>query len=253
MRKGEIALERRISSGVPMSTKAMLDRPAWRKALEKSIGWPSFQKVMGRSAEAGAEGAAIALLEKSDPLETAAYSAGAQGVLGGALQAVQHKFHPFKGGGRLFNLAVNSGVLTTLFYTMDVAMPGQAKDYEAQRDAAQKVLWGYGIGAGTALLAGRARSGMISASVPGGKVGRSVVDTIASAPRNMMQSMLADYAGSDKEKRADIKAKVTAFYENSDKLSEEDMRNVLAAFNSGNKDRFIGELDKVTKGLGAAQ
>lgn len=248
LRRREVAVEHKIERGTPMSQKAMYNRADWKKALDSSAGWNSFQKVMGRTVEAGVEGAGIALLHEGDPMETAAYTAGAQGVLGGTLQAMQHKWLPIKGAGRLANLAINSAILGQLFYVADIALPGPAKDYEATKAAAQKAIWGYGLGAATGLVAARARSGMISAAAPG-KSGPLVMDALASAPRNMMQGYLEDYISSDEGKRASLRDKLTVFHNNIDSISEEDLRAVTAAFGA-DKDRFYRELDRVTKGLG---
>ena len=247
LRRREVAVEKKIDRGMPMSQKAMFNRADWKKALDRSTGWNSFQKVMGRTVESGVEGAGIALLHNGDPVETAAYTAGAQGVLGGTLQVMQHKWLPIKGAGRLANLAINSAILGQLFYVADIAMPGPAKDYEATKAAAQKAIWGYALGAATGLVAARSRSGMISAAAPG-KHGPEVMDVLASAPRNMMQGYLEDYISSDEGRKASLKEKLSKFYSNIDNISEEDLRAVTAAFGA-DKDRFYRELDRVTGGL----
>lgn len=247
LRRREVAVEKKIERGTPMSQKVMYNRADWKKALDNSVGWNSFQKVMGRTVESGVEGATIALLDGGDPLETAAYTAGAQGVFGGALQAAQHKFLPFPKAGRVANLAINSAILSGLFYTIDTALPGEARDYEASKAAAQKVLWGYALGAAAGAVSARSRSGMVSAAAPG-KSGPHVMDALSSAPRNMMQSVIADYVNSDEGARAGLRDKLTKFYNNIENLSESDLRAVTAAFNA-DKERFYRELDRVTGGL----
>ena len=243
LRAGEVAVEKAIKHGVPVSAREPMLVPGdWRKAVKQSPGFNNLKKLLARTGEAGAEGAALAILHEGDPVQSAAFTAGTQFVAGGAAQGLMHKFVTLPKMGRVANFAINVAAMSQLLYLADVALPGEAKDYEAQRGSAQKLIGGYLVGGALATVSARGRSGMASVNTP------RLTDALASAPRNAMQSYIVDYLNSDAAKKQDFKGKMATLYSNMDKLSESQLRNLSAAFGAG-KERFYKELDEVTKGL----
>jgi uncharacterized protein YjbJ (UPF0337 family) len=242
LRKFEYGAAKNVAKGktlyeaAPFASKADL-----LQTVSQSPGFNAFKRGLGRTGEAGVEGAALGLLHNQDPVEAAGFTAGAQGATSMVSDILTRKF--VKLPSRVATFAVNAGVLSAALYGLGVALPGEVKDYEAQKGAVQKMLWGYGLGGIIATVSTRGRSGAVSASMP------HVIDALASAPRNAMQSVMIDYLNRDPAKRQDLQTKITTMYQNLDKLSQQQIRDLSAAFNSGNKDRFLTELDKATKGL----
>ena len=125
--------------------------------LLQSPGFNALLRGAGRTAEAGLEGTAIALLDDKDPASAAAFSAGAQGVVSFGTEALMRKFAKLPS--RVATLAVNGGILTGVIYGLGVLGPGELKDYEAQKAAVHKMILGYTLGAGLSIVGSRARSG----------------------------------------------------------------------------------------------
>jgi hypothetical protein len=238
LRAKEVDLGRKIAHGKTMyESWPFLNKLERAKVLNQSPGYNLFKRGLGRAGEAGVEGATLGLLHGGDPVESAFFSAGAQGMMSAATDVFTRKF--FKMPSRVATFAVNGGILTGVLYAADVALPGQAKDYEAQKTAAQKMLWGYGLGGLTALMSTRARSGFVSATAP------HIADALGSIPRNAMQSILTRYLGSAPAERKTMKAKIEAMYSGLDKYTLPQLRELSDAFASGNADRFFTTLKRI--------
>jgi hypothetical protein len=228
----------------PLTVAAFRGPTHAKNATKRSQTFVKFMRGTNRVAEAGAEGAALALLQNKDPMEAAAFTAGAQGTLSGITEGVTRKWINFGGApGKLTGLALQVAGLSYALYALGVAAPGGVKDYEAQHTAAQKVLLGTMIGMATGGFSSRARSGYVSSRAP------YLADAFGSAPRNVMQQVIVDQLSKPAADREGLTAKLKLLMENADKISPEGLRNLSAAM-SANKDRFLSELDKITKGLG---
>jgi hypothetical protein len=241
LRAFEYGTTKQINKGQTLYEMApYADRAARSKVLMQSPGFNALLRGAGRTAEAGLEGTALALLEDKDPATAAAFSAGTQGLVSAGTEGLMRKFTKLPS--RVATLAVNGAILTGAIYGLGVLAPGEIKDYEAQKAATHKIILGYTLGAGLSLFGARARSGANSVDFP------RLTDALASAPRNMMQKIMIDYLNSDETKRMELKGKLTSMYNNLDKFSEGQLRDLSAAFNSSTE-RFYNELDKATKEL----
>lgn len=242
IRKVALAAEKRIAAAKTLPAAKVFETPAdVVKAVESSPGWLKFRRGLGRTAEAGVEGATLGLLHDQDPVKAAGYTAGAQGTLSALTSVLTHKLINIPGGPAA-NFAVNLMLMSSLIYGVKVALPGQVKDYEAQKDAAQKVLIGTTLGAVTAAASTRDRTGRLSALAP------KIMETVSSAPRNAMQSLLVQYAGSDTSARQVLENKFKLLQDNVERVTEPQMRDLNASLSRG-KDAFLTQLDKITKGF----
>lgn len=252
LRDIEYLSTRNINKGKTIYESLPFRSPArFRQVVKQSPGFNALKRGLGRTAEAGLEGAAISLLNNGDPLEAAGFTAGTQAGTSFVGDILTRKYAKLPS--RVATFAANAGIMTGVLYAAGVALPGEVKDYEASHAAINKMLWGYGLGGLLAGVSARARTGATSsASV----TSQYMADALGSVPRNAMQAVMVDWLQKPEAQRMDLQKKILTMYENIDKLAEGPkgtLNNLVAAFNSGKPERFYNELDRALATLEAAQ
>lgn len=211
------------------------------KRIYASPAWLKLQRGTGRVVESFSEGAVLGMLQERDPIKSAAYTGGAQAVLGGTTGVLLHNWAKgaFPKAGPAVSLAANVLALSGVAYVAGTVLPGQIKDYEAQKAAAQKIIGSWLVGAVTGSVSARARTGSLSAAAP------KLVDALASAPRNTLQSYLIKYLGSDEAGRRVLEQRLQQLQETLPNLSKEQADRVWAAFGRGS-DALEREMQRIT-------
>lgn len=154
---------------------------------------------LGRSAETGIEGMALATLQDGDPVETAAMSAGAQMAASGGLTIANEFFDwPMellgqKGTkfgsslkGKAVSLAFNAGAAGALIHFVKTVIPG-GKDFILESEEAAYDKMAAGLVLGMASVVGKR-------SLPDGamKAFPKFADAINTIPRGAMISLIED-------------------------------------------------------------
>lgn len=175
----------------------------WSKPVGRKV-----KRWAGRVAEAGGEGAALAIMKGEDPLTMAAWTGGAQAGLGAMSGVATHNYLGSKllGNRKLANLAANVAILTSTLGAVAYLTPGDQKydkDYYAEDGAFGKVLGGAAIGFAAGIFSGRARTGKWARLKP------KLTEAVTSVPRHTMQAGLARFVQeSTPEERAAVQAKL---------------------------------------------
>jgi hypothetical protein len=161
----------------------------------------SLARGAGRSLEAGFEAAALDLLKGDDPLETAAYAAGAQA--GGSVFLTIGKGlvsgGPLRIGSKLALSAVSAGALIQL--VKNTTPGGQDNLIDSVETGFEKVMLAVLFGAvAGAVGAGRLRGTKLAEDLP------KLTDVIATIPRATMISLLENYrdAGPDEQQTIEL-------------------------------------------------
>lgn len=185
----------RALSGTSLSLPALSTKPGMLRALDDVLhSGPvvSLAKTAGRATEAGIEGAILATLNDGDPLETAAYSAGAQ-TLGTAMLGMTDALTaggPLKAG---MKIALAAGSIASILQLGKEAMPGgRDRILESIETGYSKVMWGLMLG-GLAGMAGFGRLGntRLAENMP------VFADALTAIPRGMVISKINDVLKSE--------------------------------------------------------
>ena len=161
-----------------------------REAVDviKNQAW--FQRLAGksgRSVEAGVEGYVAGLLNDGDPIDTAAFAAGAQTAGTVALSGLSGVFKDGLGnaGRNIAVLAVGAGALSQM---LNGAMPGDQNFVLDGIDSGfTKVMAGIGIGM-TAAAMGYGRAGKDA----GVKLAGEVIDAMTAVPRTTVLGLVTE-------------------------------------------------------------
>jgi hypothetical protein len=188
----EVAHRRNIEAAKKMAEEGAIDiaalpnlRRVFRTIFDHGTNFNKLMRVSGRAAEAGLEGATIALLNEGDPLEVAAWSAGGQmggslflslssGLLGGGIGST---------GMKVLTSAAGVGAL---FQLLKVAGPPDDPGLISSIESGfPKIVAALALGA----MSGAAGLGRISNKLPANAIPR-VVDAISALPRGATISVL---------------------------------------------------------------
>ena len=200
-------LDDAMGKGIEALTRKFGTAERGMKAVGRDlVTSPTFGRMIRgfeRAGETGIEGAALAILQGGDPVETAAYAAGGQLASSGALSLAQGGFEwPLRFAqnpsmGRftkaMFGVAANAVVASTFLNLLQNAVPGgDDSPLLAEESAFEKLLAGLAIGLVVGIPGKRPK--------PGGRLDRfpSLADAILTVPRTvilrMAQSMAEDPA-----------------------------------------------------------
>ena len=118
------------------------------QGVDNSIQW--LTNTFARSAEAGLEGAALAVLKGGDPIETAAMTASLQGAgsLGIALTDLVPKNIVGKNIGLPLRMAITAAATGSMLELAESFIPGIGDDQFNFEGAFDKMVIGLGVGAG---------------------------------------------------------------------------------------------------------
>lgn len=189
----------------------------------------------GRVAETGLEGAALGVLRDQDPVEIAAFAAGAQGLGSASLNLVQGLSGggPMRAGAKIGMTAAATGSLIQLLKT---ATPG-GKDFilESMEAGFKKVLAAMALGT----AAGVAGFGRMRSATPALAQRFPVaMDALTSLPRGATLSMIRQWRQSEPQRQAEIENALSRLSQPS-QFSEREMRQFQDAMRSGNIDRVL--------------
>ena len=153
--------------------------------FSNGTGVQKLLNTTGRAAEAGLEGAVVALLNEGDPMEVAAYSAGGQ-LVGSAFLGGVSKL--LSGGPTAIGLKVGTTAFAmgSLFQLVKESAPGgQDSLISSIESGFPKVMLGIALGGVSALSgAGRVSGGFPVTAIP------KIADAITSIPRAVVISSL---------------------------------------------------------------
>lgn len=205
-------------------------RRTWDRFL-KSDSMKSLFRGTGRAAETGIEAATLSVLKEGDPLEAAAYGAGAQMAGSGALSLLSSFLPSGKVMRELpvaWKLAGGAAAASTLYATLSKLTPvGQGNIFDAieATDAGYtKVAAALALGV-TATAAGTGR--IRSADLP--KIG----DAITSIPRGALISLLTDLANEEKADGSNIKRTIEHMAADPTIFNDTQQKRLSAALDEG--------------------
>ncbi len=193
----------------------------------------------GRSLEAGFEAAALDLLKGDDPLETAAYAAGAQASGSVLLTAGKGLVSggPLKAGAKLGLAAVSFGAILQL--VKETAPGGEDNLIDSVKTGFEKVWLAMILGmVSTAAGTGRLRGGKLAEDWP------KITDAIATIPRASMISLLEDFVDSPPEDQQTIETVINKLTEDPLFFGKEITPKLQSAMEGG---RFAEELRELQK------
>lgn len=223
-------LRRRAETGAQTAAAAIERAPPgvlkWADDVWNSKPVQALRRGAGRAGETGFEGAALAAMNSDDPLEMAAWGAGAQatgsmlrtgahGLLSGGLGAA---------GMKVAAAAVAAGSITQL---LKEALPGERERIlESLETGYEKI--------GLAIV-----GGIVSTAAGFGRVGGSleknlpvVADAITSLPRNSVLTMIRDLTSDDPRAPA-ANALIERLQANPEAFGSAQLREINRAINDG--------------------
>jgi hypothetical protein len=184
---------------VPISGPAGVPR-----LMDRAFKHPATQKLLrgaGRAGEAGFEGAVLGVLSEGDPVELAAFGAGAQMANSAILEAGKGLFSGgvLKSSGKIGVAAFSVGALIQMLKT--VTPGGKNFILESLETGFEKMAAALILGAGSALAGGgRVRASKFAEDLP------FISDAITAIPRNGLLATIKEYGQVDELSRGDIEA-----------------------------------------------
>lgn len=176
-------------SAAKQNFSAMANAPDMRRAMgalfENSSGLKSLINKSGRAAEAGLEGATVALLNGGDPLETAAYSAGGQAAGSLLLSGATGLFSGSIGGVGMKVATASLAIGSLLQLVKEGVAGGNNNILDSMSGGFSKVLLGAALGA----LSGVAGAGRVTQRFPVRSI-PAIADGITSLQRGATISVL---------------------------------------------------------------
>lgn len=219
-------LEKAKEAGTMTAKKAQLGRLRHKPIAKR------FQRWGVRGMEAGAEGAALAILKEGDPESTAMYTGGIQmgnNLIEGALKHTLFKpgMNKLLSGPAKF--AAQAAVLGTLIQAGSNIVSteeGELRDYEAREKAIEKGIKAYAAGIASALMGGRTQGGAWATR------NRQLAQAVTSMPRHTLTSVIAEWQKLSPEERAAAAPKIEEF---SSGMTQPASRATLKAWDAATK------------------
>lgn len=204
-------------------------RPGFKAALDASA--TKLANTLGKGAlkagEAGLEGATLALLDKGDPLQTAAFAAGAQAA-GSLILAGTERFRKRPLSSTFWALLLGHQLFKAIG-------PGERNLFESSDQAINEIIAGYGLGV-LARVAGMKRIPRtgFAANFP-----EAVTDSITAIPRGMLTSLWEDLAKDENKNLQPVLERYAA-----GGFNDNQRARIERAFKSG---KLASEVEKMMK------
>lgn len=190
------------------------------------------KRGLGRVAETGTEGAALALLNEGDPISTGMFAAGGQTL--GSL-SLTLATHPVKA---LLPTVATAFVASEMF---KAATPGGQNLFESKDFAIQKATAALALGAASAAMgAGRLR-GKATERLP------KFLDAVTAVPRGAVLSRLQELTNESQRGNAQPLTVMETFARNPGEFNENERRSLGRALHSDKPGAWIKEVERQMK------
>lgn len=228
-------LFRAAAPAVKPARVARTPKPGFQNVLDTAAN--KLASTVGKGAvkagEAGLEGATLAILQNGDPLQTAAFAAGAQSVGSLALTA---------------SAQVRKRPVTSIFMGLMLGHqlfkavgPGERNMFESSDEAINEIVAGYGLG----FLASMAGANRVSRKGFGGNFPESVTDALTAIPRGSLTSLWEDLAREEEAGKDTTLQVIEKFTTSPSAFNDNQRKRLERAFRNGNLASEVEQLMKV--------
>lgn len=211
--------------------------------LNSTILRPSMKKLgrgIGRSVEAGVEGAMLDILHGDDSLETAAFAMAGQSIGSASLGVAEGIGGKIFGRSAPFALKVAGSALAvgSIWQLMQSATPGGEDDLVNSIESGfDKVKWGLVMGSLAGMMGtGRLRGREISIQHP------ILADAITALPRGSMISLITHFREGDEAEQQLMMSAMNQITQNPEAFEEDSLRRINEAINKGDYSAIVNEL-----------
>lgn len=231
--KGIAELEKML-----MNPKTVERGTEFMRLVDKVWKSPALRTVLrgaGRTAEAGAEGLLLSVMNgTADPLETAAFAAGSQAFGSATLGTFAEVKNMGKGPvAGILAASVTAGALIQTFKT--IAPGGTDDPVESLEDGFNKVILGL-VASGIAATAGLHRGGRDSSTIP------VIADSFASLQRGTFIGFIESFRDASPEQQQKIELLLNTVNENPGAIGADTWKQIEKSLNSGT---LVEDVDEI--------